>query len=209
MGNTLEMPHAHEAEQILNYPPEHLYFKWAAPASLALHLFAAGTVILLMYLHHQRTLAEMMTASVVQPPPQQIEILLIDENKPPPPTDNPVWIKQLIIPKNAPPPPPPPKPKPKPPKPVPARIVPRLIVGANNLPVPSYPYEAYQAHIEGTVMVQVTFDGSGSVENAEVVDSSGSPILDSGARHFILENWHSKAFSGQTQTVPIRYQFPH
>ena len=209
MGDTLEMPRSPTGEEILDYPPEHLYFRYAAPAAVGLHVLVALTVILLAYLHHVRTLAEMMTASVVQPPPQQIEILLIDENKPPPPTDNPVWIKQHIIPKNQPPPPPPPKPKPKPPKPVPARIVPRLIVGSNNLPVPSYPYEAYQAHIEGTVMVQVTFDGNGSVENADVVESSGSALLDSGARHFILENWRSKAFAGQTQTVPIRYQFPH
>jgi TonB family protein len=82
-------------------------------------------------------------------------------------------------------------------------------VGSHQLPVPGYPGEAYAQHIEGTVMMRVSFDASGGVSNAEVVDSSGSALLDSSTRHFILENWHEVDMAGQTQTVPIQYAFPH
>jgi TonB family protein len=164
---------------------------------------------MLAYFHHIKSLRDMMTASITQLPIEQIQILLIDDKKPPPPTDHPLWIKQLIIPKvKPPPPPPPPKPKPKP-KPQMVRVVPKLIVGSNSLPSPSYPAEAYQQHIQGTVMIQVSFDGTGAVSDAEVVESSGSALLDSETRHFILEHWKSLAFAGQTQTVPIQYVMPH
>lgn len=150
----------------------------------------------------------MMTASIAQLPDDQLQVILIDDNKPPPPTDNPLWVKQLIVPKVKPPPPPPPPPKPKP-KPQVIRVVPRLVVGSHNLPTPNYPMEAYRSHIEGTVLLRVSFDGSGGVIDAEVINSSGSAILDGGARHFILENWRSVDFAGQVQTVPIQYVLPH
>jgi TonB family protein len=211
MAETLKLvPSEGEADALLNYPPERLYVRWAAPASLAFHVLLASIVLILAYLHHITSLRDLMTASITQLPVDQIQILLIDENKPPPPTDHPLWIKQLIIPKVKPPPPPPPPPKPKPkPKPQMVRIVPKLIVGGRSLPAPSYPMEAYEAHIQGTVMIQVVFDGSGGVERAEVVESSGSPVLDSSARHDILSNWHDPDFAGQTQTVPIQFVIPH
>jgi TonB family protein len=195
-------------ESLLDYPPEQLYVRWAAPASIGFHLLLVVVVLVLAYVHHIRSLRDMMTASINQLPIDQLQVILIDENKPPPPTDHPLWIKQLIIPKVKPPPPPPPPPKPKP-KPVPVRMVPRLIVGSHHLPVPGYPPDAYAQHIEGTVMVQVSFDASGGVAEAEVVESSGSALLDSATRHFILENWHEVDMAGQTQTVPIQYAFPH
>jgi TonB family protein len=210
MAETLKLvPVNGNADALLDYPPERLYVRWAAPASIGFHVLLAVIVLVLAYLHHITSLRDLMTASISQLPTDQIQILLIDENKPPPPTADPVWIKQLIIPKvKPPPPPPPPKPKPKP-KPQPVHIVPKLMVGGRTLPSPSYPMDAYQAHIQGTVMIQVTFDGSGSVSNAEVVESSGSALLDSSARHDILSNWHDPDFAGQTQTVPIQFVIPH
>jgi TonB family protein len=207
MADTLKLVET-TGNDLLDYPPERLYVRWAAPAAIGFHLLLAAIVLLLAYFHHIQSLRDLMTASITQLPIDQIQILLIDDKKPPPPTDHPLWIKQIIIPKVKPPPPPPPPPKPKP-KPQAVRVVPRLIVGSEDLPTPSYPMDAFEAHIEGTVMIQVSFDGTGAVSTAEVVESSGSAILDSGARHFILENWHSLKFAGQTQTVPIQYVIPH
>ena len=210
MADTLKLVEPLAGDALHDYPPEQLYLRWAVPAAVGFHVLMASTVLVLAYLHHIQSLREMMTASITQLPTDQIQILLIDDKKPPPPTDHPLWIKQLIIPKVKPPPPPPPPPNPKPkPKPQAIRLVPRLIVGSNSLPSPSYPPEAYQERIQGTVMITVSFDGVGNVADAEVVSSSGSALLDSETRHFILEHWRSAAFSGQTQTVPIQYVLPH
>lgn len=204
MAVTLKMVQPKAEDTIHDYPPEQRYVGWGTTASIGFHLLLVSIVALLAYLNHVRSLRDMMTASVAQLPDDQIQVVLIDINKPPPPTDHPLWIKQLIIPKDKPlPPPPPPPPKPKP---VPVRQVPRLIVGSHSLPTPDYPLEAYRSGIQGTVMLCVSFDGSGGVISAEVVSSSGSVVLDSGARHYILEHWRSIDFAGQTQTVPIRYQ---
>jgi TonB family protein len=208
MANTFKLVEPLAGDALHGYPPEQLYFRWAAPAAIGLHVLIASIVLVLAYLHHIQSLRDLMTASITQLPIDQIQILLIDDKKPPPPTDHPLWIKQLIIPKVKPPPPPPPPPKPKP-KPPTVRIVPRLIVGSNSLPSPDYPPEAYAERIQGTVMITVSFDGVGNVEDAEVVSSSGSALLDSETRHFILEHWRSAAFAGQTQTVPIQYVMPH
>ncbi|MEJ0000706.1 MAG: energy transducer TonB [Verrucomicrobiota bacterium] len=189
-----------------DYPAEKIYAPWGMFASVAFHLTIVGIVIWLAYENHIRSLRDMMTAAIVDQPPQQLEVLLIDDKKEPPPTDHPLWIKELLIPKVKPP-PPPPKPKPKP-KPVVARAVPKLVPGTHSLPRPSYPLEAYENHIQGTVRLRVAFDGTGNVIDAEVVDSSGSSVLDSETRHFILSNWHDPDFAGQVQEVPIQYVLP-
>lgn len=192
---------------IHDYPPEKVYIPWGAVASVSLHVAVASLILWLAYLNHVRSLRDLMTASIPQMQPDQLDVILIDDNKPPPPTNNPLWIKQLIIPKVKPPPPPPPKPKPKP-KPQ-IRFVQKLTVGSHNLPTPTYPMEALRNRIQGTVLMKVSFDGSGGVIDAEVVSSSGSGILDNETRHFILSNWHEVDMAGQTQTVPIEYVLPH
>ena len=208
MAHTLKIE-TMDGTTIHDYPPEKAYVPWGAFASVSLHLAVAGIVLWLVYLNHVRSLRDLMTASIQQLPPEQLDVILIDDNKPPPPTDDPLWIKQHVIPKVKPPPPPPPKPKPKP-KPKPQiRFVPKITVGSHNLPTPSYPVEAWRNRIQGTVLIQVTFDGSGSVVDAQVVTSSGSGVLDSETRHFILSNWHEVDMAGQTQTVPIQYVLPH
>jgi TonB family protein len=208
MGETLKMVQPMAEDSIHDYPPEHIYVRWAAPASIGFHLLLVGIVVLVAYVNHVRSLRDLMTASMPQLPMDQLQVILIDDNKPPPPTDNPLWIKQLIIPKVKPPPPPPPPPKPKP-KPQVVRVVPHLVVGSHHLPTPSYPIEAFRNHIEGTVLMKVAFDGSGGVVAAEVISSSGSSVLDSETRHFILQNWREADMAGQVQTVPIQYVLPH
>jgi TonB family protein len=206
MAEALRMFPSMTGEGIHDYPREKLYVPWGMIASLAFHGAIIGVVLWVAYLHHIRSLREMMTASIADLPQDQLEILLVDDKKEPPPTDNPLWIKQLIIPKIKPPPPPPPPPKPKPKQVM--RVVQHLVVGSHNLPRPRYPMEAYRDHIQGTVTMHVSFDGAGGVISAEVVDSSGSPILDSETRNFILGNWHDPDFAGQTDDVPIQYVLP-
>jgi TonB family protein len=206
MAELLTMVPSMEETGIHDYPPEKRYLFSGFSVSFGIHCAIVGIIALMAYLHHIRSLRDMMTATVVQLPPDQLEILLIDEKKEPPPTTNPLWIKQLIIPKVKPPPPPPP-PKPKP-KPQPVRLVQHITVGAHGLPTPEYPIEAYRDHVEGTVELEVAFDASGGVSSAEVTSSSGSAILDNGAKHYVLANWHSDYFAGTVQTVPIQYVIP-
>jgi TonB family protein len=216
MPEILHIDPAAEAS-LQNYPPEHKFVRWGTTASISVHLLVAAIVLIIAYLNHIKSLRDLMSAAIVaQPPPDEIEIIFPPDETPPPPTDHPEFIKQILM---KPPPPPPiikPKPKPKPkPEPIvqhhsvphpPAPAPQHLRVGSDSFPVPSYPAQARQMRIQGTVLVRVSFNGSGGVENAEVDSSSGSGILDNSACHFIIENWHDPAFAGQTQTVPIRYQ---
>jgi protein TonB len=143
------------------------------------------------------------------PPEEPIEVFLKDELPPPPPTPTPEFIRQIVKP-----PPPPPKPieKPKPkvqPTPVVAapkvQMESRLVVGSSGLPHPGYPIRAKLMHISGTVVISVTFDGSGRAIAANVVSSSGSGMLDDPTCSFILENWRNESFAGRTETVPVEY----
>jgi len=206
MAETLRMVPAMEETGIHDYPPEKRYVSWGLGASIGFHLAIVGVVLWLAYLHQMHRLGNVMTASIVELPIDQVEILVIDDKKVPPPTDNPLWIKQLVIPKVKPPPPPPP-PKPKP-KPVPMRHVPRYDPNSPGLPRPQYPEEAYENHIEGTVEMKVLFDASGGVIDAIVVESSGAAILDTSTRHWILSHWHDPQYAGQVLEMPIAYQFP-
>jgi TonB family protein len=207
MSDTLKI-HMMDGTPIHDYPAEKVYIPWGAIASISLHLAVGGIILWIAYLGHVRSLRDLMTASIPQMPQDQLDVLLIDEKKEPPPTDNPLWIKQLIIPKVKPPPPPPPPPKPKP-KPQQIHFVQKLSVGSHSLPTPTYPMEALRNRIQGTVLMRVSFDGSGGVVSAEVASSSGSGVLDNETRHFILSNWHEADMAGQTQTVPIQYVLPH
>lgn len=144
------------------------------------------------------------------PPEDHIDVTLKDILPPPPPLPNPEFIRKL-----APPPPKPvvivkPKPQPKPqPAPAPVSRAPamesRLVVGTSGLPHPGYPTRARLMHMEGTVVISVSFDSSGKAVGAEIASTSGSGILDSSARSFILENWKNASFAGRTETVPIQF----
>jgi TonB family protein len=203
---TLKMPFGIGDPAVHDYPPEKKYTKFGLGFSLGFHVLVLVVVGLIAYWQHIRSLSEMMTASVPSALPDQMEIVLIDDKKEPPPTDHPEWIYQVITPKVKPPPPPPPPPKPKPHPQFVRAAPPKLNVGSSGLPSPDYPMEAYRSHITGTLLLRVSFDGAGGVTSAEVVTSSGSSVLDSHSRHYVMDNWHDASFAGQTQTVPIRYQ---
>jgi TonB family protein len=208
MAETLLFTPSMEETGIHDYPREKNYASWGMAGSFIFHGTVLGIVLWIAYLQHLHSLGNVMTATIVEMPIDQIQILVIDDKKVPPPTDNPLWIKENLIPKNKPPPPPPPKPKPKP-KPVAVREVPRYDPNSPGLPRPEYPYEAYQSHIEGEVIMKVIFDGSGGVIDAVVESSSGSAILDTSSRHWILAHWHDPKYAGQVLDVPVNYQFPH
>jgi len=68
-----------------------------------------------------------------------------------------------------------------------------------------HPDEARSLHQTGTVLMNVQFDSSGSVADAEVAQSSGVKVLDSCTRSFIRAHWHSPEYAGQTISVPVQY----
>jgi periplasmic protein TonB len=70
---------------------------------------------------------------------------------------------------------------------------------------PPYPEEARERGEIGTVKVNVRFDTQGRVANVEIMQSSGSLILDHHTAAFIRSNWHSVAEAGQVVSVPVRY----
>jgi protein TonB len=74
---------------------------------------------------------------------------------------------------------------------------------------PGYPTEAISRGETGTVMMLVEFNASGNVARAEVVESSGIPLLDSSTRSYIRQNWHSPEYAGQKITVPVEYKLTH
>ena len=207
MAETLPFTTSMEDTGIHDYPPEKNYASWGMAASFIFHGTIIGVVLWLAYWQHLHSLGNVMTATIVELPIDQVEILIIDDKKVPPPTTNPLWIKEVLIPKVKPPPPPPP-PKPKP-KPKAVRHVPRYDPNSPGLPQPQYPIEAYENHIEGEVTVKVIFDGSGGVIDAVVVDSSGAAVLDNWTRHWILGHWHDSQYAGQVIDVPVSYEFPH
>jgi TonB family protein len=205
MAETLHMLPSMEETGIHDYPAEKRYTPWGLGASILFHLGILGLVLWIAYLHQMHRLGNVMTATIVELPIDQVEILVIDEKKEPPPTANPLWIKQIVIPKVKPPPPPKPKPKPKP---VAVRHVPQYDPNSPGLPRPEYPPDAYENHIEGVVEMKVIFDANGGVIDAVVSESSGSALLDSSSRHWILSHWHDPKYAGQVLQVPLSYELP-
>jgi TonB family protein len=218
---------AHPAS-LTRYPGEEIYLRHGATASLGLHLFFAGLIVLIAFLTHIKSIEQLMAegGSIAQSgpaPEENIEVLLRpDDLPPPPPTDNPEFIKQVELPKpEVVPPPPIPVPQPKPvvvnkprftaPKATgsgESATVSRLVVGTSGFPQPGYPYQAQQRHLTGTVSVSIVFDSSGSVSDVEVTSSSGVGILDSATVSFIQQHWHNESFAGRHASVPVEYRMP-
>ena len=198
---------------INDYPAERNYAKEAVGVSVGAHLFVVLIIGIIALIFHVKSLRDLMLqgGSVemhAQPPAEQIEVTLKDILPPPPPTPTPEFIRQIVK--------PPPKPvvveKPKPkPQPTPAVAAPkvemesRLVVGSSGLPHPGYPTRAKLMRISGTVVIAVSFDGSGQAVSANVVSSSGSGMLDEPTCSFILGHWRNESFAGRTETVPVEY----
>src|SRR5262249_45683683 len=73
-----------------------------------------------------------------------------------------------------------------------ARPAPRTIGSTGrggDRPQPPYPEMALKFGQQGTVTLLLTVDESGLVVSATVKESSGSPLLDHNASHFIKKHW--------------------
>ena len=73
-------------------------------------------------------------------------------------------------------------------------------------PEPPYPYAATHAHIQGSGVCQVTFDGSGHASTAKMSKSTGSEMLDKNTVDFAQKQWTGKPNS--KASVPVAYILP-
>lgn len=137
------------------------------------------------------------------PPPEEPDI----PPPPPPPEDVPIFREEQ--------PTPPPQPRPKssrPPQPIrrvtagPSGPVSMSSAKAQALfsPRPEYPYEARRRHATGSGVCVLTIDSSGSVSDAEMSTSTGSPILDS-ATISAFKRWRFRPGAFSKVRVPITY----
>jgi protein TonB len=146
------------------------------------------------------------TKPIVVPPPQpKVETPLPKPEEKPqlPPPPKP----EMTIPEPKPQPaPPPPAPKPvvvRPPQPKPpteeyvAVTQPNFAVQATHV----YPPEAARRHQQGTVVLILYINGSGTLDKVEIVKSSGFPLLDEAA---IREMKLSKFQPAMDGAIPIR-----
>jgi len=217
------MPHVSTINQ---YPPEQSYVRWGAVGSLGIHFLVAGAVLLVAFLAHVKTLEELMKESgsiaTNGPAPEEpMEVVLQpDDVPPPPPSVNPEFVRQIETPKPVVVAPPPIVVKKtvaqvKPKYTAPAakgdgqtNTVSRLVVGSSEFPQPPYPVEAEMQHQTGSVNVSIQFDGSGSVTDVQVLDSTGASIFISNTRSWIRSHWRNASFAGQSVSVPITYHLP-
>jgi TonB family protein len=87
-----------------------------------------------------------------------------------------------------------------------ASVATRSGAGISSLshPKPPYPAGALMSHIEGSGSVRVYTDSTGHVVKAEIVQSSGSGLLDHNTTSFAVANWVGAPNS--TYVVPITYR---
>jgi len=135
------------------------------------------------------------------PPPEEPEA----PPPPPPPTSEPEFKEEQ--------PTPPPKPKQQQVKvqPIAKPTAPGIMSAgaakANALfgPKPLYPYEARARKLTGSGTCVVTVDpGSGNVTNAEMVQSTGSPILDNSALS-AFRRWRFKPGALSKAKIPVTF----
>jgi protein TonB len=75
-------------------------------------------------------------------------------------------------------------------------------------PQPAYPEKATLLQIQGSVTLSLTVDDAGRVTSQELVESSGSPILDEAAQRDIKRHWiipPAEFNGGHIFRVTIRY----
>jgi protein TonB len=73
-------------------------------------------------------------------------------------------------------------------------------------PPPSYPASARSAKLQGSVLVQVTVEASGSPTSVSIAKSSGHAVLDSAARDTVQRRWRWPAGGPRRFTVNVRFQ---
>ena len=185
-------------------PPPRWYFWTALGAALAIH----ATAVALSQRH------EAAPVDLPPQPPQVVEATLAPPESTPPPEDIPL-----------PEPPPPPDIKPEfveertpPPRPqataqkftpikAAAMSMSQAKALAINSPRPPYPYEARSKRITGSGIITATVDpASGSVTDASVTQSTGSPILDDAAVS-TFRRWRFRPGSVSKVRIPITFTF--
>ena len=192
-----------QVRPLIYRPPPRWYFWTALGAALAIHATAVA-------LSQRR---EAAAVELPPQPPQVIEATLAPPESTPPPED---------IPLPEPPPPPDIKPEfveertppPRPPPSAPQKFVPikasalsmsQAKALAINAPRPPYPYEARAHHIMGSGVITVNVDpASGSVTDASVTQSIGSPILDDAAVS-TFRRWKFRPGSVSKVRIPITF----
>jgi periplasmic protein TonB len=120
-----------------------------------------------------------------QPPPPPKPEMTIPEPKPEPPPPAP---KPVVI--------PPPQPKPPTEEYVPV-TQPTFTKQATHV----YPPEAARRHQQGTVVLMLYINGSGTLDKVEIVKSSGFPLLDAAAIKEMKQSRFEPAMDG---AIPIR-----
>jgi len=209
------------------HSPDDPHIKWGFAGSLGFHFLIISTILLVAFLTHVKSLEELMKESgsiaTSGPAPEQpMEVVLQPDDTPPsPPIDHPDFIREIVKPKPVPVVPKLAPPKPKPiAQPKPKFTAPRatgsgetntiskLVIGSGGFPAPGYPIEAQIKHQTGTVLLNLQFDGSGSVAEAEVTESSGHSVLDANARQWVRMHWHNGSFANRIVSVPIQYTLP-
>jgi periplasmic protein TonB len=120
-----------------------------------------------------------------QPPPPPKPEMIIPEPKPESPPTAP---KPVVI--------PPPQPKPQTEEYVQV-TQPTFVMQATHV----YPTEAARRHQQGTIVLMLYINGSGTLERVEIVKSSGFPLLDAAAIKEMNQSRFEPAMDG---AIPIR-----
>jgi protein TonB len=89
--------------------------------------------------------------------------------------------------------------------PGPPQPVPFSAAGGGSFPAPSYPSAARSARVEGTVLLLVTVESSGTPSAVEVRTSSGHAMLDNAARDHLRRNWRWPSGDSRLFLVPIKF----
>ena len=77
-------------------------------------------------------------------------------------------------------------------------------------PQPGYPKIALDLGQQGTVLLTISVDERGIITNIEVLESSGSPVLDRSALDFVKRHWIlPPGIPGKIYEAPIRYVLTH
>jgi protein TonB len=83
--------------------------------------------------------------------------------------------------------------------------VPFTAAGGGSFPSPSYPSAARSARLEGTVVLLVTVESSGTPSSVEIRTSSGHTVLDNAARDHLRRNWRWPSGESRLFVVPIKF----
>jgi protein TonB len=79
----------------------------------------------------------------------------------------------------------------------------QLLAWGNRLP--EYPPEALEEGLEGTVRLLLELDAEGAVSKVEVLESSGSALLDAAAVR-AAKDWRAPRAGSRRIVVPVRFK---